>query len=213
MAGRAGETFGRLKDAEAVIATIFRLLPFDSAPGPANIQLMKADIERMTLAYAKIESASPRATTWLKEVEQILRKRARNDSALLRRIRTANGHASLASYLVTQDTAFLSGFIAMVDTVNSSTWRVIDALHALARRVDVERLDPPLHLERDACEPALVDLDLAGGPDPPVEHLHADRLEADANRLQPLGAQGDLLPGRPRPRFVISVRIGRGRRW
>jgi tetratricopeptide (TPR) repeat protein len=40
----------------------------------------------------------------------------------------------LSAYLASRDTTLLSTFLARVDTTNSSTWRVADALLALERR-------------------------------------------------------------------------------
>jgi tetratricopeptide (TPR) repeat protein len=124
---------GRLGKAEELVSAVIRALPIDSIPGPASVKLSKADFEGLIQAYVNIEAASPKSAAFLREADQILRKRSQGDSALLRRLTTANGHASLAAYAATRDTAFLSRLLRTVDTTNSSTWRVADALLSLAR--------------------------------------------------------------------------------
>jgi tetratricopeptide (TPR) repeat protein len=124
---------GRLGKAEELVSAVIRALPIDSIPGPASVKLSKADFEGLIQAYVNIEAASPKSAAFLREADQILRKRSQGDSALLRRLTTANGHASLAAYAATRDTAFLSRLLRTVDTTNSSTWRVADALLSVAR--------------------------------------------------------------------------------
>jgi serine/threonine-protein kinase len=124
---------GRLAKAERLISGLSRSIPVDSLPGPSNVMLPKADFERLILAYVNIEAASPKAAAFLREADQILRKRAQGDSALFRRMTTSNGHASLAAYIVTRDTAFLSRLLRTVDTTSSTTWRVAEALLSIAR--------------------------------------------------------------------------------
>jgi serine/threonine-protein kinase len=136
---------GRLAKAERLVSRVFRTIPVDSLPGPSGVMFGKADIERFVLGLLHAETASPKAAASLREIDQILRKRAQGDSALLRRMTTSNGQASLAAYLATRDTAFLTQFLLTVDTTGSSTWRVADALLAAARgdtaraRVQVDR--------------------------------------------------------------------------
>jgi serine/threonine-protein kinase len=124
---------GRLAKAERLVSVVFRALPVDSLPGPSNVMFSKADIERFIHAYLATESSGPKAAASIREVNQILQTRAKGDTALLRRMATSNGLASLAAYLATRDTALLPGFLRIADTTGSSTWRVVDALLALAR--------------------------------------------------------------------------------
>jgi serine/threonine-protein kinase len=150
---------GRLANAERLVSRVFRTIPIDSLPGPSGVMFGTADVERFLLSYLNIETASPKAAASLREVDRILRKRAQGDSALLQRMTTSNGQASLAAYLATRDTAFLSRFLRTVDTTGSSTWRVADALLAMARG-DTARAR--LRVDRHYRTPAA--LEFAGEP-------------------------------------------------
>jgi tetratricopeptide (TPR) repeat protein len=124
---------GRVAAGERIVEAIFRWFPADSAAAMGNVMLAKADIRRLSLAMVHSEAATAEVPRRLREVQEIMTRATRGDSTLLRQLATTNGASSVSAYVATQDTTYLTRFLAYADTIGSATWRVADAALALAR--------------------------------------------------------------------------------
>jgi tetratricopeptide (TPR) repeat protein/TolB-like protein len=125
---------GRLDAGRRYNRAIFRLAPFDSASGPGNIRMSKAELERFTIGYALADAGLPEGAAESRELFRLVTRRAGRDTVALKRVTTTMGAASLGAFLITRDTSFLTQFLPRADTIESSTWRVADAQLALERR-------------------------------------------------------------------------------
>ena len=125
---------GRVAAARRLAGALFRLAPFDSANGPGNMAMSKAELSRATEGWALSEVGAPELADIMRDMRPIVTRAAGADTAAFRRTNQALGAMFLSTYLASRDTAFLSQLLSRVDTVNSSTWRVADGLLSLARR-------------------------------------------------------------------------------
>jgi tetratricopeptide (TPR) repeat protein len=87
----------------------------------------------MNIAGLHADVASPAVSSLIRQARAVFRRKSGSDTAVLRQVATANSAGSVMAFLATDDTTHLTGLLAQVDTVNSSTWRVADAALALAR--------------------------------------------------------------------------------
>jgi eukaryotic-like serine/threonine-protein kinase len=142
---------GRVVAARRLANTLFRLAPFDSANGPANLKMSKAELARATEGWAIAEIGGAELADITREFVPVVARNAAGDTAALRRFTTGQGAAYLSTYLASHDTTFLAQLLARVDTTTSSTWHVADALLALARR-DTARAR--MRIERHFRRPA-----------------------------------------------------------
>lgn len=125
---------GRLDAATKLNRTLFRLVPFDTGTGPGGIRLGKPDLVRLSDGATYAEVGAPEAGVWAREIQPMIARSTKGDTAERRRLTTSFGTMYLAAYLATRDTSLLATFMSRVDTTSSATWRVADAHLALARR-------------------------------------------------------------------------------
>jgi tetratricopeptide (TPR) repeat protein len=124
---------GRVKAGFGVLRSLVGGLPVDSTNGPGGLLMSSAELGRLSEGYILSEAGLPAAGEVEADLRRMLERRARGDSAELRRLVTSFGSSSLATYLTTRDSAPLVAFLARTDTVGSATWRVADGLLALER--------------------------------------------------------------------------------
>jgi tetratricopeptide (TPR) repeat protein len=124
---------GRLQASLAVLKSLFNALPVDSANGPGGLLMSSHELGRLTEGYLFSEVGSPEARAVEQDLQAMVRRRTRGDTAEMRRLVTSFGSGTLATYLASRDTAGLVAFLRLTDTLRASTWRVADAHLALAR--------------------------------------------------------------------------------
>jgi serine/threonine-protein kinase len=129
---------GRWRESLRMNAAIFHGIPVDSATGPGNVRMARAELGRLSEWFLALEmgqrAASPGGSEHAgTEFRALLERYGRGDSAQLRRVTQALGSAAVDFFLVTRDTVLLSQLVARADTQSSATWRVAAAQLALAR--------------------------------------------------------------------------------
>lgn len=116
---------------------VFESIPIDS-PSAGGVRMGKADVLPYSRVFMAAELGQRRslpggpedvAATMLATIERL----GRGDSAKVRRVSQGLGATTVAVYLATRDTLLLTQLTRRADTANSLTWRVADALLALAQ--------------------------------------------------------------------------------
>ena len=146
---------GRIDAGMRLNAAIMRKLVVDSGNGPGGIRLSRAEVVQLMNGWAWTEAGVPDAAAFGRDIPAVIRDRSKGDTATIRRLTTAFGTMFVGAYLAVRDTNLLTNFLARVDTLHSSTWRLADAHLALARhdtararmRVDYDTRHP------DTAEP------------------------------------------------------------
>jgi tRNA A-37 threonylcarbamoyl transferase component Bud32/tetratricopeptide (TPR) repeat protein len=105
----------------------------DSVPGPGNLRWSLEDLRFFGEGHARTESGVLPPAEARAGVERVLLRRTAGDSATRRRLVTASGASLVSTYLASRDTTMLALLLSQVDTIQSATWRIADALLALER--------------------------------------------------------------------------------
>ncbi|HET9275631.1 MAG TPA: protein kinase [Gemmatimonadales bacterium] len=122
---------GRVTAADRLVDRLLGGIPIDSVPGPGMIMLSKPELGAFLKAGVHAQAADARAAGLVREVVELLERRAGRDSALARRAARGFGSGYVHGYLLTGDTLYLTRFLRGVDTLGSEVWGVADALLAL----------------------------------------------------------------------------------